>query len=315
MRSVVWILVGLAAACRTSGGTHVTAKHPPVELPVTVEEDRFYLQAKTASGAGLRIFLDSAGGVFLTKRAAERLELPVKRVQTPEGERETAPFPSFYDARVPRPQLEAVPVVDDAALEHADGMLGAPWFAGRVFTFDYAGKRLWLRSAGDVPPAPDAHRIPLGLRRDEAGNPDSPYGRIEVQIDGAPLDMLLDTGATVALTEAARRALGGGARERATSFIVETVFERWRRAHPGWRVIEAADRAAGDAPLIEVPQVRIAGHEVGPVWFTRRPDQSFRQAVARLMDRPGDGAIGGSALRHFQRVTVDWANATAVFER
>jgi len=25
-------------------------------------------------------------------------------------------------------------------------LFGAPWFAGRVFTFDYAGKRLWLRS-------------------------------------------------------------------------------------------------------------------------------------------------------------------------
>jgi len=315
MRVIVWFLVGLAAACRTSGSTQVTAKHPPVELPVAVEEDRFYLQAKTASGSPLRIFLDSAGDTFLTRQAVQRLELPVRRVPTPEGERETAPFPSFYDARVPRPQLEAYPVVDEAPRDRADGTLGALWFAGRAFTFDYAGKRLWLRSPGDVPPVPAAHRIPVGLRRDEDGQPASPYGRIEVQIDGASLDMLLDTGATITLTDAARQALGGAARERAGSFIVETVFERWRRAHPEWRVIEAADHAAGDAPIIEVPDVRIAGHEIGPVWFARRPDPGFRRAVAQLMDRPGDGAIGGSALRHFQRVTVDWANATAVFER
>lgn len=315
MRAVVCFLVGLAAACRTSGSAQVTAKHPPVELPVVVEEDRFFLQARTAGGGDLRMFLASAGGMSLTRRAVERLKLPVRRQQTPEGELATAPFPTFYDARLPRPMLEAFPVLDEEPPEQADGMLGAPWFAGRVFTFDYAGKRMWLRSAGDLPPAPAAHRIPLGLRRDEAGKPASPYGRIQAQIDGQAIDLLLDTGATITLTDAARQALGGAARERATSFIVTSVFERWRRAHPEWRVIEGADGAAGGAPMIEVPSVRIASLDVGPVWFTRRPDEDFHELTARLMDRPSDGAIGGSALRHFERVTVDWANATAVFER
>src|SRR5258705_6960437 len=132
MRLVFWILVGLAAACRTSGSTQVTAKHLPVELPVVVEEDRFYLHAKTASGGELRIFLDSAGGMYLTRRAVERLRLPTKRAQTPEGERETVSFPTFYDARVPHPQLEAFPVLDEVPLDNADGMLGAPWFAGHA---------------------------------------------------------------------------------------------------------------------------------------------------------------------------------------
>jgi hypothetical protein len=67
--------------------------------------------------------------------------------------------------------------------------------------------------------------------------------------------------------------------------------------------------------MIEVPEVRIAGHTVGPVWFTRRPDAAFHDFMARMMDKPSDGAVGGSALRHFQRVTVDWANAVAVFEK
>jgi len=309
------LLLGLAAACRTSGGTQASIKHPPVELPVVVEGDRFYLQTRTAAGAELRLFLDSAGGMFLTKRAVDRLRLPTKRLQTPEGDLDTVEFPRFYDARVPRPQLEAFPVLDEEPMEHADGMLGAPWFAGRVFTFDYAGKRLWLRSAGDVPAVPAAHRIPLGLRRDEDGTAASPYGRIQIQVDGAPIDMLFDTGATVTLTDTAKQQLGGASAERATSFIIETVFDRWRTAHPDWRVIDAADRALGGAPMIEVPTVSLAGHDIGPVWFTRRPDKSFHEYMARMMDKPSDGAIGGSALRHFQRVTVDWANATAVFEK
>ena len=313
------LVLVLAAACRTSGGPQVSVKHPPVELPVVVEEDRFFLQTKTAAGAELRLFLDSAGGMFLTKRAVDRLRLPVKRLPSPAseagGDLDTVPFPQFYDARVPRPQQDPFPVLDDDALDRADGMFGASWFAGRVFTFDYAGKRLWLRSAGDVPSVPAAHRLPLGLPRDAAGSPSSPYGRLQMQVDGATIDMLFDTGATVTLTDAAKQQLGGAATERATSFIIETVFARWRTAHPDWRVIDAADRGLGGAPMIEVPKVTIAGHDVGPVWFTRRPDQSFHDVMARMMDRPSDGALGGSALRHFQRVTVDWANATAVFEK
>jgi hypothetical protein len=313
MRALVCILIGLLAACRTSGSTKVTAKHPPVELPVVIEEDRFYLQTKTASGAELRMYLDSAGGMFLTRRAAERLRLPVKPMQTPKGEVHAAPFPTFYDGRLPRPAMEDIPVRDREY--HADGMLGAPWFAGRVFTFDYGGKRLWLRSPGDLPEVPEAHRIPFGMQRDMTGTPTSPYGRIQMQVDGASIDMLFDTGATIALTDAALQQLGGAARDRATSFIIATVFDRWRKAHPEWRVIEAADANMSGAPLIEVPKVRIAGHDIGPVWFTSRPDENFREYMAELMDKASDGAIGGTALKYFQRVTVDWANGTAVFEK
>jgi hypothetical protein len=36
--------------------------------------------------------------------------------------------------------------------------------------------------------------------------------------------------------------------------------------------------------------------------------------MARFMDRPVDGALGGSALKYF-RVVVDYPNAVAIFER
>ena len=312
---VFLVMLGYAAACRTSGSSSVSAKHPPVELPVVVEDDRFVLQTKIADGAALRMVLDSAGGMFLTKRAADRLKLQVAHFTTPDGDVDTVAFPQFYDARIPRPPGKLFPVLADDPLPMFDGMFGAPWFAGRVFTFDYAGKRLLLRSAGDMPQASDAHHVALGLRRDEEGEVASPYGRIEVRIDGAALDMVFDTGATVTLTDAARQQLHTAASERAASFVVESVFARWHSAHPDWRVIAAADQAFENAPMIEVPKLAIAGFEVGPVWFTRRPDKTFREGMARMMDKPTDGAIGGSALRHFQRVTVDWAAAIAVFEK
>ena len=306
MRTALWVL-GLATACRTSGSIKQAL------LPAVVEDDRFFLNAKTAGGGELRMVLDSAGGMFLTKRATTRLKLEVTRRETPDGDVDTVTFPQFDDARIPRPSGRVFPVIDDEPLAGVDGMFGAPWFAGRAFTFDYAGKRLWLRAPGDLPTGPRAHRIALGLRRDEDAG--APFARIEVKVDGATLDMLFDTGATITLSDAAKQQLGGTASDRAASFVIETLFARWHAAHPEWRIIEAADRAFEHAPMIEVPKLIVAGFEVGPVWFTRRPDRTFREVMARLTDKPTDGAIGGSALRQFRRVTVDWATAAAVFEK
>ena len=53
---------------------------------------------------------------------------------------------------------------------------------------------------------------------------------------------------------------------------------------------------------------------MGPVWFTRRPDPSFHQFMSQYMDKQVEGALGGSALKFF-RVTVDYPNAVAAFER
>ena len=55
-------------------------------------------------------------------------------------------------------------------------------------------------------------------------------------------------------------------------------------------------------------------HTVGPVWFTRRPDPNFHQFASFWTDKQVEGALGGSALKYF-RVTLDYPNAVAVFER
>ena len=39
------------------------------------------------------------------------------------------------------------------------------------------------------------------------------------------------------------------------------------------------------------------------------------QRRPRSSPSAGAGAVGGSALRHFARVTADWATATVVFEK
>jgi hypothetical protein len=83
--------------------------------------------------------------------------------------------------------------------------------------------------------------------------------------------------------------------------------------HPEWRALENIKTLTG-AAMIEVPAVKIGGFTVGPVWFTVQPDLAFHTYMAQFMDKPTEGALGGSAL-HYLRMTVDWPNAVAVFER
>lgn len=125
--------------------------------------------------------------------------------------------------------------------------------------------------------------------------------------------MLLDTGATTWLTADAVAALGnGGPAVRATSMIKASRIVRWRAEHPTWRVIETAQRGSG-ARMIEVPNVTIAGIEVGPVWFTERPDANFTSVLSTMMTGPVEGALGGNALRSM-RITIDYRHARAWFE-
>lgn len=196
-----------------------------------------------------------------------------------------------------------------------DGMLGQAWFANRIWTFDYPKKTLLLwNNAPNLIENESTHKVKLGFRVSGNGKRALNYPRIQVEIDGEILELLFDTGATTFLTKQALDKLAtGGAAERATSFITDSTFEKWRRKHPKWRIIEKAESTTGEA-MIEVPEITIAGYRVGPIWFTRRADKNFHEYMSKFMDKKVEGAIGGNALRYF-RITVDYPNATAVFEK
>jgi len=313
-------LAVLAMLTACAGFASTPAAPAPVRgiaLPVLVENHRWFLQTRTRDGAPLRLYLDSAGGMFITKAAAERLRLPVNHIKGEDGEMDVVRFPALDNPSIPRPKPDdAFPVFATTPFPGTDGMFGAPWFAGHVFTFDYPGARLTLREPGDLPTVPPEHRIFVAFQRGAKGEIVSPYGRIQMIVDGKTIDMLFDTGATFDLTDRAVQALGGAARQRAGSFITESVFRGWRSGHPGWRVIDGADGCTEGkpAPMIEVPEVTVGGYRVGPVWFSQRPDKNFHEWMVQWMDGPTEGALGGSAF-HSLRVTVDWTAGVAAFER
>src|SRR5262245_672943 len=140
------VAIGIASVLAACGSQAPMALPAPttagvpihgLELPVVIENHRWFLQTKTADGIDLRLYLDSAGGMYLTKAAAKRLKLEIRRVKTEEREMDAVPFPRLADPRIPRPKSDPFPVLAKSAFDGDDGMLGAFWFAGHTFTFDY----------------------------------------------------------------------------------------------------------------------------------------------------------------------------------
>lgn len=313
------ILFLLAVACRF---TPAQSPGKPVALPSKYIEDRFYVVPEMLDGTKLNFFTDTGGANFIFDEDADRLHLQRITVKAANGKDfEMVPMPAFKaTASIPEPlgsdgKLYIGPN-NSRTPTHQDwtGMLGQNWFAGRVWTFDYPGKKLFLRASDNLPKHKPSQEISLAFKTDKQGKRELNYPRITIIIDGTPLDVLFDTGASANLSEATVAALKDNrAAYRATSFIVTSVFEKWRKLHPDWRVIEKSD-VTGSEALIEVPKVTVAGQIVGPVWFTRKPDFNFHIYMNSVMDKPIDGALGGNALRFF-KITVDYPNAIAVFER
>ena len=298
------------------------APRKPLILPTKYVADRFYLEPISVDGVKLTFYTDTGGGLFIYREAAERLHLRMVNKGSDSDPFYVAALPQFKPAFSIPPPLSRegqIPVFAPSAKEReasqfvVDGMLGQEWFAGRVWTFDYPRRRLLLRAAGDAPIG-KGHRIRLGFRTDDKGQRDLNFPRIQVSVEGEMLDLLFDTGATTALSDSALAVLRdqeGG--QRATSFITSSIFEKWRKQHPNWRVIEQAEKTTGEA-MIEVPRLTVAGYSVGPIWFTRRADKSFHEFMSKFMDKRVEGALGGNALHYF-RITVDYPNALATFEK
>jgi hypothetical protein len=305
-----------------------------IDVPVQYQAGRVLAEPRTASGQTLKLWVDTGGGggggmYLLTDAAVGRLHLATGQLDLGQGPIPVADLPVFAAAAgVPAPaggHAKAIVVPaksfqgpDDPM--HYDGMLGAGYLPGapathdRVWTFDYPGQRLTLRGKGWQPDA-GAHSMLLHFPLDAQGHLTAGFARIVIKVDGQPLSLLLDTGATGYPTASAMTAEGGNATVRATSFITTSQFERWHKAHPRWRVVENADRLRmKGAPVraIEVPDIEIAGWQTGPVWFTERPDKNFHDFMSSMMDSRVEGALGGNAFEHFA-MTIDYGHATAWF--
>jgi len=278
-------------------------------LPTSYNEDRFYVEPVAVDGQKFHLLTDTGGGLMLSRGAVERCGLPIKKLLG----RQLTRLPRFRsDAWIPEP-THAEHWISIADGNDNDGMLGQRWFAGGIWTFDYRNRFLLLRRR-DFSPGPEQarHAAPLHFRT-EFGMRVQNHPRLIAQIGGEAISALFDTGATTFLTPEALRLINDShPSERATSFAAATLFESWHRRHPEWRLIDNAEKASG-SPMIEVPEIEVAGLKAGPVWFTRRSDAGM-QWMSKFMDQPISASLGGDFLRYFT-ITVDYPGSIAFFER
>jgi len=305
----------------------VESMHPakPQVLPTIYEAGHFFAVPKTRDGQRLKLLVDTGGGgaggmYWISTSAAKRLHL--KSIAcTADGQHPPVVRLPDYKLGLGLPPPGEVPcgaalLVFPQAASNYDGQLGAGYLPGRTWTFDYPAQRLTFE--GDAwQPSALAHRSPLGFPHNAKGTPSSGFARITIRVDGQPLDMLLDTGASSFPTPDAARISGTPTveGEGVASYITTGTLERWHKAHPDWRVVENVDEKVAARPLkriIEVPEVEIANWSVGPVWFTEQPDKAFHQFMAQMMDKPTEGAVGGNVFRHFV-MTIDYPHEAAYF--
>lgn len=295
--------------------------HTPTKIPVDYSADRFIVQPVAIDGNALRLLADTGGGLFVVDSAVKRLGLSPREV-TRKGEKfKEVKLPKFKpEASIPSPEFNDgwMPVYPDQELpidnENLSGMVGQAWFAGHVWTFDYPTHSLWLWPNGQSPEQHNGHELSLGFPTNNSGQRGANFPRIQALINGQAEELLFDTGATTTLSPKLLEVLNDhGPKTRATSFITHSTLTKWHQAHPEWKMIEDQS-AKRDKVMIQVPKITVAGYTVGPVWFTERPDYNFHEWMSQFMDKEIDGALGGDALRFF-KITVDYPNAKAFFER
>lgn len=326
------LLLQLAATVPTVLHAQASACSVPregVDVPARFDSGRVFVLWLLRGKQEVSFYTDTGGGMIsLFPHTIDRLRMSSGFDYSPAAEEKNG----ARLAKVPRahgdPRFPPIPTRDSTAnfflvqgagvVERAggprwDGLLGAFWFFNKSWTIDYARGRL-LYHDRDVPgDLPADCWVPIGFQQDPTGRKTNIFPRIAADIDGETLQFLLDTGARTELTDAAFQAIGDDwHRQRATSFISQEVFDRWRRAHPDWRFVEGAEMGADASPMIEVPTVKIGNRRLGPVWFTHRPDSSFAQFMSGYTDLPVVGALGGTAWKYGVLV-LDYPRSRAAF--
>jgi len=287
-------------------------------IPTRYVADRFFAAPVTLQGDTLMMLMDTGGGqVFVSKRALERMGT-TPRFLAVEGGGDSVwdggKFPTFKPGLGIPPALGNPPgqIYGASAPREVlggDGMVGHNWFAGRVWVLDYPRHQAAYFETAPPPKPLGPHTIPMTLKaplmRDDP--------RIQVLVAGDTVDMLLDTGATSVLSPEAIAIVGAGPAARASAFVAQRQFDAWHTNHPDWRVI-AGGEANSHADLIGVPNVSIAGYDVGTIWFAKRSNQVYDGMMKALMDKPILASVGGAAFRQF-KLTLDYVNQRVTFEK
>jgi hypothetical protein len=295
--------------------TTISAK----ELPSSFEGNLIFLTPTLLEGKQLRMYTDTGGGWNAISQELVNIYGWPTSEKLSDGKTTTlVAMPQFLQAgSIPigglnnymKGKLFAVPAARlDPYANDYDAFLGGRWHAEKIIQFDYINQAIsHLRSLPKNLSQYDV--INLGFQKSHDENYTTAFPSIEMVVSGHSHKMLFDTGAMAIPKPEYKKILNSEHLRIATSFIVASVFDDWKKNHPEWIVLERACQIS-DQDMILVPNLKIAEQSVGPVWFTRRADNNFHEFMSSMMDTKVDGALGGSAFKYLD-IIVDYPSERA----
>jgi hypothetical protein len=312
--------------------------NPTLLSSLFVNGEQFYIKIPTQNGDTLLAFGDSGGGLcFANPNSLEKLHLlshvktallrgimPMHYILFSDIAGHTAvPGPSLLREKPLRTPFKKITepfffvLPEDDELKFMmnntpfDLFLGQNFFMTHSWTFDYLHQQIWVNTPlGNVDKS-NPHVQHIGFVKNSKGVNVYGHGSILVEIDGIVYEMLFDTGATLVLSDEGKQAFNTSAKTKAASYMARSVFSKWHAQHPEWKYYKHAD---WNADVIEVPSIKMAGNEIGPVLFAERPDEAWSVNMRGSTDTLVKGAIGGSALKYL-KVTVDYNSDLIKFEK
>lgn len=327
MRSILPILVFFMVL---SGCSQQKKEQPPQEsnetappertmLPTSLHNNRFLVEPTAQNGDTLSFLVDSGDGFSrLWKTNAEAMALEPRSAVLRDDSVQVVNGADFLSDNTISASEHQFVVYEkpEEIIEKNTGTLGSHWLAEGIWQFDYANEALYRINQINWEERNPEQRIKLHFKKNPQGAHEHIHPRFPVVVDGDTLQMVFDTGAQTALSDNAKYALAPEHQLQRVgiSFIMRSVFLKWRTDNPDWKVVEEGDKGYNDTPIIQVPSVSIAGQESGPVWFAVRDDRIYNDHMLQMMDAPVHGSIGGNALQYFD-VIVDYPAAQAEFVR
>lgn len=304
-----------------------------------IQSERFYIRMPLENGITINGFGDTGGGqsmIFSTTIERNDLQskvktgifkgiMPINYILVDDLVSETnfpAPYPlrSFVIRhpfkRVVEPYLLIPPIDNEIrffmqSMPDMEAFLGQSFFMGKAWTIDYPKKQIWINTPISESAIDQENVQKIGFKKNASHESIFGHPSMFIEVDGETIDVLFDTGATIVLSENGRKEMNSNLLTIGGSFIAASIFEQWRKKHPDWKYYPNSDMSHD---VIEVPTIKIGGIEVGPVLFSKRPDENWSENMIHSMDKVVKGAIGGSALKYL-KVTIDYNSELIKFER
>lgn len=285
-------------------------------LPSEFINDRILLTPELPDGTQLQFFTDTGGGPNIIDKALHaKYQWPTIELKADDKVVTLSQMPPFNTGKgIPQGGLNNFMkghlfLAEKDKLNSYDGFLGGRWHAEKVISFNYPQQQISILKKLSPSTVKTFNKTPLGFQKNQQGQYTTAFPSIDIKVGERIIPTLFDTGASAQLSDSAKSILKTDAQLVGTSFISATIFDNWKKENPEWEFIEKADLSLNQ-DMIKVPKLTLAGKEIGPVWFTRRPDPNFHQFMSSMMDRKVEGAIGGSALKYVH-VIVDYPNEVA----